>query len=63
MYVFGVQGDQKKVLNPMELDLQVVVSHHVVTELKPESSARTSTLNYRAISLTPGTYNVKANPS
>lgn len=29
MYVFGVQGDQKKVLNPVELDLQVVVSHHV----------------------------------
>lgn len=54
MCVFGAQGDQK-VLNPVELDLQVAVSRHVGTELKPESSARTSTLNYRAISLASGT--------
>lgn len=29
MYMYGVWGDQKRVLDPLGLDLQVVGSHHV----------------------------------
>lgn len=31
MCVPGIQGHQKRVLNPLELELQTVENHHVVT--------------------------------
>lgn len=38
---------QKKVLNPMELGFQIVVSHHICTEIEPGSCVRiTNTLNF-----------------
>lgn len=40
-------GGQKKVLNPMELGLQMVVSHHICSETEPGSCVRiTNALNF-----------------
>lgn len=40
-------GGQKKELNPMELGLQMVVSHHICTETEAGSCVRiTNALNF-----------------
>ena len=45
---------QKRVLNPLELELQMVMNHQVSAGDKPGSSARASdTLNHSAISQAP----------
>ena len=56
MYVYTVQvcpqGGQKRVLDSQDLELKMVMSHHVVLGTKPESSGRSpSTLNHKLISL------------
>lgn len=38
--VYGANGDQKRVLNSLELKLQMVVNHHVSTGIKLWSSTR-----------------------
>lgn len=38
--VYGASGDQKRVLNSLELKLQMVVNYHVSTGIKLWSSTR-----------------------
>lgn len=50
----GAQRDQKKVLSPLETELQVVASHHVGLGTKHRPSAEAANaLNCRFISLAP----------
>ena len=48
MYVCvpSIQGGQKRVSDPLELELQMVVSYHVILGAEPVSPARTSAFNH-----------------
>lgn len=45
----GAHGGRKKASDPLEMELQTIVSHHVVLGTKHRSFSRTSALNYWAI--------------
>lgn len=54
MCVPGSGGDQKRVLMSLELELQMIVSHHVCVGMEPWSSGRSaSALDYWVIALAP----------
>jgi hypothetical protein len=47
MYIPHIHRDQEKVLNPLKLELQMVVSYHVYSGIGPRSFVRTaSSLDY-----------------
>jgi hypothetical protein len=52
MCVPGAYRSQKRGSDPMDLELQMVLSHHKGTEKKNEVSGRTKALNYQDIFLT-----------
>jgi hypothetical protein len=41
-HVPGANGGQKKILGPLELELQMIISYHEVLGIEPGSSGRAS---------------------
>ena len=44
-------GDQERALNPLELELQMIMSHHVALTIGPSSSARADSVLNQVVSL------------